>query len=243
MLGHPREQREWDPLPLARTTDDGIRHKLKALFSPTDGDEPPETVVEERAREVEEQAQQLQVTIDDLERREEQAAKLRAAVEEMLRHGSTELDERHTELTALALDLRAREDEIRKQERDLAVRTQELGAVELRRAAVERREEAVTAREAALEQAIHVEPPVESVPVVVGYPALRPVEDEPEISAHVLWVVEDGYRIVARDGRAPDVDETVDVDGRSFVVTRVGRSTLPDDTRVCAFLEPTRDAL
>ena len=153
MQGHPREDREWEHWPGRRAPDDGIRHRLKALFAATDDEEAVEALIAERGREIEEQTERLQATIEDLERREEQAGRLRSAVEEMLRHGSAELDERHAELAALALDLRAREEKVREQERDIAVRKQELGAVELRRAAVERREAAAAEREAALEQA------------------------------------------------------------------------------------------
>jgi len=66
---------------------------LRGLFAATD-DDALEAVISERTREIEEQTARLQATIDGLHRREEQAARLRSAVEEMLRLGSAELDER-----------------------------------------------------------------------------------------------------------------------------------------------------
>jgi len=235
--GHNRDDREWEHWPGRRAPDDGIRHRLRALFATTEDEETVEALIVERGRELEEQTERLQATIEDLERREEQAGRLRSAVEEMLRHGSAELDERHAELAALALDLRAREERIRELERDIAVRRQELGAVELRRAAVERREAAATEREAGLEQAAaqlrdRVERTSSAAEVVVAA--------KPESPDHVLYLSDLGYRIVERHGRAPSVGVTLEVDGRVFVVTRVGRSTLPGDRRACAYLEPAR---
>jgi len=150
--GHPQRDREWEHWPGRKAPDDRIRHRLKALFATTDDENEVEALIVERGREIQERTEQLQTTIADLERREEQTGKLRSAVEEMLRHGSAELDERHAELAALALELGARDEKVRADERDIAVRKQELGAVELRRAAAERREEAATGREEALER-------------------------------------------------------------------------------------------
>ena len=152
MQGNPRGDREWEHWPGRRPPDDGIRHRLKALFAATDDEAAIDAVISDRGRELEEQTERLRQTIESLERREEQAARLRSAVEEMLRHGSAELDERQAELAALAIELRAREEAVRQQERDVSLRKQELGAVELRRAALERREETAAERESALEQ-------------------------------------------------------------------------------------------
>ena len=250
MQGHPREDREWEHWPGRKAPDEGIRHRLKALFAATDDEEAVEALIAERGRELEEQTERLQVTIEDLERREEQAGRLRSAVEEMLRTGSAELDERHAELSALALDLRAREEKVREQERDIAVRKQELGAVELRRAAVERREAAAAEREAALERASaelrdrelrREEAEAASVTVPLQLSSVAAVE--PEASGHILFLQDEGYRILHRDGRAPTVGTLVEIDGREFAVVRVGRSTLPGDARACAYLEPARNRL
>jgi chromosome segregation ATPase len=151
--GTPKGDREWEHWPGRRVADDGIRHRLKALFAATDDEAAVEALIVERGREIEERTAQLKATIADLERREEQTGRLRNAVEEMLRHGSAELDERHAALAELALELGAREETVRAAERDVAVRKQELGAVELRSAAVARREDAAADREASLEQA------------------------------------------------------------------------------------------
>ncbi len=64
--------------------------------------------------------------------------------------------------------------------------------------------------------------------------------DVHETAGHILYVTGDGYRLVERDGRAPGVEELVELDGREFVVGRVGRSPLPGDRRACAYLEPAR---
>ena len=246
MQGDPRGDREWEHWPGRRPPDDGIRHRLKALFAATDDEAAIDAVISDRGRELEEQTERLRQTIESLERREEQAARLRSAVEEMLRHGSAELDERQAELAALAVELRAREEAVRQQERDLSLRKQELGAVELRRAALERREETAAERESALEQAAadlrdrdlqlaereHARP-------IGGDLALRP-PGEPEAATHLLYVARDGWQLVERDGPVPPVNSTVDVDGEPLVVTRVGRSPLPGDPRACAYLEPAR---
>ena len=245
MQGNPRGDREWDHWPGRRPSDEGIRHRLRALFAATDDEAAVDAVINDRGRELEEQTERLRQTIESLERREEQAARLRSAVEEMLRHGSAELDERQAELAALAIELRAREEAVRQQERDASLRKQELGAVELRRAALERREETAAERERALEQVAadlrarelqlaeqeHVRP--------VGDLTQRPTQ-EPQAPTHLLYVARDGWQLVERNGPVPPVDSSVDVDGESLVVTRVGRSPLPDDPRACAYLGPAR---
>ena len=255
----PRGDREWEHWPGRGAAEDGIRHRLKALFSASDDEDAIEALIVERGREIEQRTEQLQTTISDLERREEQTGQLRSAVEEMLRHGSAELDERHGELAALALELRARDKEVRTGERDLAVRKQELGAVELRRAAVERKEEAATDREGALEQIAaglarrelrleeaeeaEVAARREELPGAVVKVSSRlriSAGDDaagPDVAGHILYVPGDGYRIVARNGRVARVDAHVELEGQAFVVTRVGRSPLPGDGRLCAYLE------
>jgi hypothetical protein len=45
-----------------------------------------------------------------------------------------------------------------------------------------------------------------------------------------------GYRIEERSGLAPDRDERVEIDGRVYIVSRVGASPLPLDARPCAYL-------
>lgn len=151
MSGQPRGDREWEHWPPERKLDDGIRHRLRGLFHPTThGDEAVEEFVAQQGRELELRATQLAETIADLERREQRTSELRVAVEQMLRRGSAELDERHAELSELAARLAEREALAADTEQLLAERRSELGAVELRRAALERREAAVSEREESL---------------------------------------------------------------------------------------------
>ena len=151
MSGQPRDDREWEHWPHERKLDDGIRHRLRGLFHPTThGEEAVEEFVAQQGRELELRATQLAETIADLERRENRTSELRVAVEQMLRRGSAELDERHGELAELAARLAEREALAADTEQLLAERRTELGAVELRRAALERREAAVSDREETL---------------------------------------------------------------------------------------------
>jgi DNA repair exonuclease SbcCD ATPase subunit len=229
--GGTGENREWENWPGRKPPDDRIRGRLKSLFAATDDPDAVDSLISDRSREIEEQTERLQLTIENLEQREEQAARLRAAVEEMLRHGSAELDERHAALTALAADLGAREGRLREQEHELALRRQELGAVELRRAAVERREEAAARREAALTHTHGRNEP--------EHAEQRAGEPDPA-AGHVLVLADGGWRMIERDGPPPVVDSSLEIDGQAFLVTRVGRSTLPGDRRACVYLEPAR---
>src|SRR3972149_809843 len=111
----PNRDREWEHWPGRRDTeDDGIRHRLRSLFSYTAS--PEESAVEEliaaRGRELELRTEQLAATVADLQKREERARELRSAVEDLLRRGSSELDERHAELNALAVELSRREEAV-----------------------------------------------------------------------------------------------------------------------------------
>ena len=143
-----RRDREWEHWPQERKPEDGIRRKLRELFHPTVGDDEIEHALAAQSHEIELRATQLAETVADLERREERTHELRAAVEQMLRRGSAELDDRHAELSELAGRLADRETMVADAEEALAERRRELGAVELRRAAVERREETLTEHEA-----------------------------------------------------------------------------------------------
>ena len=56
-------------------------------------------------------------------------------------------------------------------------------------------------------------------------------------TGHVRFVAyPDGYRLLSSDERCARSGDVVEVDGRSFLVTRVGRSPLPGDRRPCAYL-------
>ena len=153
MSGQPRGDREWEHWPDERKLEEGIRHRLRGLFHPAGHtEEVVEGFLAQHGRELESRAAQLAETIADLERRENRTTELRIAVEQMLRRGSVELDERHAELAELAARLAERESLAAETEQLLAERRTELGAVELRRAALERRETAVTEREQSLAQ-------------------------------------------------------------------------------------------
>jgi len=243
MQEDPREDRDWELWPGRRSSDEGIRHRLKALFSATDAEDSIEALIDEKGREIEERTGELQTTISDLERREERTGQLRSAVEEMLRHGSTELDERQAALTALALDLATREEKVRTDERDIAVRKQELGAVELRRAAVERREDAVSERETTLGQL--AADLTERTRELAEEESVRPTAELVELSraGTILYLAGDGYRMVERPGRAAPVGALLEIDGARYVVTRLGRSPRPGDGRTWAYLEVARTSV
>jgi hypothetical protein len=234
----PRTDRDWEHWPGRKdTADEGIRHRLRALFSATDDPGRIEARIEEAGREIEEHTDQLQATISDLERREERAGQLRSAVEEMLRQGSAELDERHAELTKLSLELAAREERVRAGERDLAVRKQELGAVELRRAAVERREEVTAEREAALERLAAELAERESN--IAPSASAEPAADLLTAESHVLVFVDDRYRALERPGAPAPVGTVVNPEGTPYVVVRLGRAPRPGDRRAWVYLDAT----
>jgi hypothetical protein len=54
---------------------------------------------------------------------------------------------------------------------------------------------------------------------------------------HVLFVWKtSGYELVEREGDPPAEGSEVELEGRSFRVTKVAPSPLPGDTRTCAYL-------
>ena len=243
MQEDPRSNRDWEHWPGRYVGDEGIRHRLRALFSTTTDDDALEARIEEKGREIEEHTDELQATIGDLERREARAGELRTAVEEMLRQGSAELDERHAALAQLSLDLAAREETIRADERDIAVRKQELGAVELRRAAVECRESAAADHEAALER--HAEAIAERAEVSSAAPPTDLVRlpgggrnVAQEDAGQLLVFAANGFRTVERTGKAAAIGSVVEVEGVAYTVVRVGRSPRPGDHRARVYLEP-----
>jgi len=73
---------------------------------------------------------------------------------------------------------------------------------------------------------------------IVAELEVRAAVDDPEpVAGHVLYApFAEKYRLVASDEPCPKPGEVCDLDGRSFVVTRVGRSPFPADRRPCAFL-------
>lgn len=54
---------------------------------------------------------------------------------------------------------------------------------------------------------------------------------------HLLFVWKtSGYELREQDGDAPAVGSEVETDGQTLLVTKVGPSPLPGDTRQCAYL-------
>jgi hypothetical protein len=244
----PSRDREWEHWPGRRDDDDdGIRHRLRALFSSTAT--PSEAAVEEliaaRGRELELRAGQLAATVADLQRREERARELRSAVEDLLRRGSSELDERHAELNTLAVELSRREEAAAAAESELADRRRELGAVELRRAALERRESALAERESTVARIASElqdrEAQLEELRSVT--PAAAPDGGSEVVEAsHLVWSAGDRYRIVERPGAAPAPGSVIELESSRWRVLRIGASPLPADRRRCAVVEPLGDA-
>jgi hypothetical protein len=68
-------------------------------------------------------------------------------------------------------------------------------------------------------------------------PAERlPVEADARPGLVYLFPRAGEYELVERDGATPTAGEVVELDGESFVVSRVGRSPLPYDRRSCVYL-------
>jgi hypothetical protein len=54
---------------------------------------------------------------------------------------------------------------------------------------------------------------------------------------HLLFVWKtSGYELREADGDVPALGSTVETDGKTLVVTKVGPSPLPHDKRQCAYL-------
>ena len=132
---------------------------------------------------------------------------------------------------------------------DLVADAKELGAVELRRAAVERREEAATGRETALERiatdlARREHRIGEEKERAGGDLVALPVAPEDAAGArfdgNVLFFSGAGYGMLDRPGRAVPEGAVLEIEGSDYVVVRVGRSPLPGDRRMWAYLEARR---
>ena len=62
-------------------------------------------------------------------------------------------------------------------------------------------------------------------------------EGEPSPQDYLCFApTKEGYRLLARAGLLPEAGDGCDVDGVAHVVTRVARSPLPFDARMCAYL-------
>ena len=82
-----------------------------------------------------------------------------------------------------------------------------------------------------------------------GHP-VAPAADQPEpgrrdqrtAERHLLFVsTSGGYSLVEREGPPPSVGRSIELPEQavSFLVTKLGPSPLPNDPRICAYLDPT----
>jgi chromosome segregation ATPase len=189
-----------------------------------------EELMAEHRRELEEYAERFDATVADLERREELIRDSRASVERLLRLGTTDLDARESDLVDLVRELTEREADLRAAEAELTRRRGELGAVELRRAALERREETLAARE---EQVAALEARLAEREATSG------VDDRPAetvTGVELAFVPGNAYRLLALDHAELATGSAVEVDGKQYLVSRIGPSPLPGDDRRCAYL-------
>jgi hypothetical protein len=221
-----------------------MRGRLRSLFVATDEGDAVAELIAEHSRELDARAAELRAAVEELEERETRAREHHARVERVLREGSAELDVRHSDLTERAHELDRRDAALVESEARVAERARELGAVELRSAAVERREQALREREIALarrEQSLRdLEARRELRPVAPEGTAPDGRDEHPRAPAeiaHVAFAIDNGYRLVERDGAAPSTGETVDLDGEPHRCIRVSASPFPDDPRRCAVLE------
>jgi hypothetical protein len=177
------------------------------------------TLLDERRRELQQQAARLAETVETLERREQLLRDSRASLERLLRLGTSDLESREAELLELMRDVTAREESVREEESELARRRTELGAVELKRAALERRERALYEREEALKEN--------------GSAAAQP-RDLP--APALAFVPGEEYTLVEIDPAQLAAGATLTIHDAEYLVARVGPSPLPGDTRRCAYL-------
>jgi hypothetical protein len=68
--------------------------------------------------------------------------------------------------------------------------------------------------------------------------AVVEVERPAREDEHVVVVSDHGYRLVVRQGPAPDPGVTLELNGGLHRCLRIGRSPFLDDDRRCAVLEP-----
>ncbi len=233
MEEHAHTESDEDALELPETR---VRSRLRELFAPTDAGDAVEALIAVHGRELEQRSEKLLSAVHDLERREERSRELHTRVEQILREGSAELDQRQAELNARAEELERREAALAISEERVAERSRELGAVELRRAAVERREEAVRARALELErQAAEIASLASRLDAIgTSAPAARtPAAD----TSHVVLTSGDRYRLVERDGPPPAPGDDVELDEGTYRCVRLTISPLPADTRRCAVVE------
>lgn len=190
-----------------------------------------------RSRELEEQARRFEQAMADLERREQLLRDMRASVERLLRLGTKDLTEREVELQELGREFMEREARLSAEEAELNRRRSELGAVELKREAVERRERALSAREQELRAGVTASPEASELHEVQRSESdeTRPGSDSGLVT--LLFVPGGSYRLVEVARRSLARGAPVEIDGETYVVSRIGRAPLPGDVRACAYLE------
>ena len=64
------------------------------------------------------------------------------------------------------------------------------------------------------------------------------METAPVEAEHLVFAAGDRYRLIEREGPAPQPGSAMDIEGEPFTVTRVGVSPFPGDPRRCAYAEP-----
>ncbi len=225
----PRVQHP-EPVPEEPADTDVARRVLAHAASP---EEKLERLLADRSRELEEQAERFELALQDLERREELLRDMRSSVERLLRLGATDLTEREAELESLDKDVAERRARLTSQEAELERRRSELGAVELKREAVELRERALAAREEELAER-ESGLPSDVIPLAQG--DVSPNGDEGD-AVGLLFVPGPAYRLVELESTSLQPGATVDLDGQTYAVTRIGPAPLPGDGRTCAYLE------
>ena len=222
MIPRSRKNDENEPPPPETAGPAGIVRR--AFGHGPDPERELERVLQERRAEIEEYAARFEETALELRRREERLRDERASVERLIRRSTAELEAREKELVAYERELRTREERQSAAEAEVARRRGDLGAVELMRAALERRERAVETREEELAaRQAEVEPAATD----------RTAADTP---VELLFVPGTEYRLVGAEARNIAPGSLLELDGVDYVVTRIGRSPLPRDTRRCAYL-------
>ncbi|MBA2741780.1 MAG: hypothetical protein H0U46_07200 [Actinobacteria bacterium] len=218
------------------TVDSGLTRRVLAHASSPE--EKLERLLAERSRDLEEQAARFDTALGDLERREGLLRDMRASVERTLRLGSTDLRERETELEQLDRDISERRSRLAAAEGELDRRRRELGAVELKREAVEQRERALAAREEQIEAKESDRlADLQSLQAAGAGSADQAGALGGEQAVELLFVPGTAYALVEIESRTLRPGALLELDGESYVVSRLGPSPLPGATPSCAYLE------
>lgn len=229
MLIPRRNRTEKDAEP-EETTDSSLARRVLAHAGTPE--EKLERLLAERSRELAAQAARFEEAMQDLERRELLLRDMRASVERLLRLGASDLTEREVELQDLGREFMEREARLSAEEAELNRRRSELGAVELKREAVEQRERALAAREE--EAATAADARAAETGAAEDTHAT-----EVEAAVSLLFVAGSEYRLLEIAPRPLEPGSAIDLDGRTYVVARLGRAPLPADDRRCAYVEPS----